>query len=226
VPQTKPNNISTIVIADDHPLFMEGLKNLIAKDQSLFLIGEASSGNEALALIRKEKPQMAVLDIELPELSGIEIAREIQKEKLNCKVIFLTMYNDKEILDEAIRLGVKGYILKEHTSAEILNCIKTVLAERFYISPLLSHHLINDASVKGVSAIESSLSKLTISEKRILKLIALNKTSREIAGELHISPKTVENHRKNICEKLQLRGSNSLLKFAIENKASLERQQV
>ncbi len=226
MPITKSNNISTIVIADDHPLFMEGLKDLIVKEPSLSLINEASSGSEALALIKKEKPAMAVLDIELPDLSGIEIAKEIQKEKLNCKVIFLTMYDDKEMLNEAIKLGVKGYILKEHTSAEILNCIKNVLAGKFYISPLLSGHLIENASVKNLNPVEMSLSKLTISERRILKLIASNKTSREIADELHISPKTVENHRKNICEKLRLRGPNSLLKFAIENKAIFERQQV
>lgn len=212
----------TLVIADDHPLFIDGLRSLIMQENNLSLAGEAASGRQAVELIRKLNPDLAILDIELKDISGYQVAETIIKENLKTKIIFLTMYDDIEILTKALGIGVKGYLLKEHTSSEVLNCINTVLAGKTYISSLLSDNMLKiiERAAKRNSNHEF-LERLTISERRILRLISLNKTSREIAKELNVSPKTIDNHRRNICDKLNIHGSNALIKFAIENREKI-----
>jgi len=210
---------NTIVIVDDHPLFLEGIKSFLKKEKELLLIGETNNVDDALKIISEKQPDIALLDIEIKDKSGFDVAEIINKKSLKTKIVFLTMYNDAEILDKALSVGVKGFILKEHTSSELVECIKSVLAGKTYISPLLSESMLRLMKLKQQNdEQEQLLSKLTVSEKRILKLIAQNKTTKEIAVELNISPKTVENHRNNISGKLNLRGTHSLFKFAINKK--------
>ncbi|HMS64687.1 MAG TPA: response regulator transcription factor [Ignavibacteria bacterium] len=206
-----------IVIADDHPIFLSGLKQILAADKSIEIIGEAYNGQRAVELINGLKPDIAILDIEMPKKTGLEVIKEL--ENSSTKFIFLTMYADEDIFDESMNLGIKGYVLKDSAVNDIIECIHSVLDNKYYISPSVSNFLINRK--KKLNELRSNNPKidlLTPSEKTILKYISDNLTSKEIANILFLSYRTVENHRNKISSKLNIKGSHSLLKFAIENK--------
>lgn len=208
-----------IIIADDHPIFRKGLVELISNVPQLSICGEAENGNYALELIQKEKPSVAILDINMPELNGFEVAKNVKAQGLPVYLIFLTMYNEEELFNKAMDLGIRGYILKECAVKDILDCILSVAEGKYYISPVISDYLVNRSSMLKINEEQKSgLEKLTPTERQILKLIAENKTSKEIAARFFISTRTIDNHRMNICNKLSIHGSNALLKFALENK--------
>jgi DNA-binding NarL/FixJ family response regulator len=211
-----------ILIADDHPIFRKGLRDVIEAERGLKVVAEAGDGAAALEQIEALSPDVVILDIHMPKTSGFEVARGIRQRKLAVKIIFLTMYQDEDTFNEAMDVGVKGYVLKESAVTDIIGGVKTVVAGRHFISPSISTYLVNRGA-RSVSLAKGkpSINDLTPAERRILRLIAENKTSREIAEELFISYRTVENHRANICTKLELRGSHSLVKFAIEHKSQL-----
>lgn len=211
-----------IVIADDHPIFRRGLRNLIESDPKLKIVGEAEDGELALEHIRTLRPQVAVLDVAMPARDGFEVIRAVREEGLATAVIFLTMHQDERFFNAALDRGAKGYVLKDGAVNDILASIKAVAAGQNFISPALSTYLLNrNARSASLVAQKPSLNTLTDSERRVLQLIAANKTSREIAGELHVSIRTVEKHRANICQKLELRGSHALLNFALDHKSEL-----
>lgn len=211
-----------LVIADDHPVFREGLRQVIESDAQLIVLGEASDGVSAIRLIEKVSPDVAVLDVGMPNGDGFEVARVLQQKRLHVKMIFLTMHHDERFLNAALDLGVKGYLLKDSAIADIIASIKAVEAGQDYVSSALTGYLINRARRATRLAEEKpALSKLSSTELRVLKLLAEYKTSKEIAAELFVSPRTVEHHRANICEKLELRGSHALIKFAVEHSAEL-----
>lgn len=212
----------SILIADDHPVYRDGLRQMIAADPSLKILRETGNGAEVLPLARELQPDIAILDMDMPGLSGLEIARAWQRERLPFAIIFLTMHCEEDMFNEAMDLGAYGYVLKESAAADILQAIHTVAAGKHYISPTLSGLLVHRrAGVAKEPREPSALETLTPAELRILKLIASDKTSKEIADALGLSPRTVENHRANMSAKLGLQGSHSLLKFAFENKARL-----
>jgi DNA-binding NarL/FixJ family response regulator len=207
----------TVIIADDHPIFRNGLRQMLNEEANIAILGEADNGEKALSLIREKKPDIAILDIDMPRMTGLEVLRELKDEEV--KVIFLTMYGEEDIFEEAMSLGIKGYVIKDSAVSDIIDSIYSVMDGRYYISPSMSDFLINRK--KKFSELKNNnpkLDDLTISEKKILKYIAENKTSKEIAEILFISYRTVENHRANISGKLNLKGTHSLVKFAIENK--------
>ncbi len=211
-----------IFIADDHPIFRQGLLQIIEGDPELEIVGESGDGEEALQLIRSLCPDIAVLDISMPGMSGLEIVSEVQKESLKVEFIILTMFDDEEYFDEAMDYGVKGYLLKENAGSDLLSCLKSVAQGKYYVSPSISDYLLNrNARVKELNKSTPALSGLTQMEKKVLRLIADNKTSKEVAAELFISYRTVQNHRTNICHKLDLKGHHKLLQFALENKSLL-----
>ena len=211
-----------IFIADDHPIFRQGLLKIMEADPDLEIVGESGDGEEALQLIRSLSPDIAVLDISMPGMSGLEIVSEVRKKSLTVEFIILTMFNEEEYFDEAMDYGVKGYLLKENATSDLLSCLKSVYEGKYYVSPSMSDYLINrNAKVKELSKKAPSLTELTQMEKKVLRLIADNKTSKEIAAELFISYRTVQNHRTNICNKLDLKGHHKLLQFALENKSLL-----
>ena len=211
-----------LVIADDHPVFRQGLRQVIESDAQLKVLGEASDGVSAIGLIEKVLPDVAVLDVGMPNADGFEVARVLQQKRLNVKMIFLTMHQDERFLNAALDLGVKGYLLKDSAVADIIASIKAVEAGQDYVSSALTGYLINRARRATRLAEEKpALSKLSSTELRVLKLLAEYKTSKEIAAELFVSPRTVEHHRANICEKLELRGSHALIKFAVEHSSEL-----
>jgi DNA-binding NarL/FixJ family response regulator len=215
-------NETSILIADDHPIFRQGLRQLFASVAGMRVVSEVGDGRAALAEIEAHKPDVAVLDVNMPDMDGFAVARIVKDKHLPVELIFLTMYKDEDLFNEAIDLGIKGYVLKDSAVTELIGAVRAVLAGEHFISPSLTKHLVNRRS--RASMLERSkpgLKDLTPAERRILPLIANNKTSREIADELFISVRTVENHRANICQKLELHGAHALLKFALENKSQL-----
>ena len=212
----------SIVLADDHPIVRRGLRLTIESDPSLQVVAEANDGQEALEQIRTRRPAIAVMDINMPRLDGLGVAKELQKARLAVEIVFLTLHSEEDLFHEAMDLGAKGYILKESAVTEIVNGIKSVAGGQHYVSPSLTRHLLHRRQ-RGQRLMETLpvLSSLTPTEHHILKLVAAYKSSKEIAAELFIHYRTVENHRTNICQKLGLRGHNALLKFALKQKGAL-----
>lgn len=209
-----------ILIADDHPIFRKGLRTIIEADSALEIVAEAADGAEAIGAIEKYAPDVAILDVDMPVLGGFEVVRELKKTNLHgAAIIFLTMYKDEGLFNQAIDLGAKGYVLKDSALADIVHAIRAAASGKNFISPSLATFLVNRSNRLGAFADDKpSIQDLTPAEMTVLKLIADHKTSREIAEQLFISPRTVERHRFNICAKLEIHGSNALLKFAIENR--------
>lgn len=215
-------NEITIIIADDHPIVRQGLRQTIETEKSFSVVAEAANGQEAIEAITKFQPNIAILDVDMPEIDGFAVAREIKENSLPTEIIFLTIHNDEVMFNEAIDLGAKGYVLKQSALEEIIDCIKIVAKNQFCVSPSLTTFLINRQRRSiDLSADKPSIKNLTRSEKRILQMIADDKSTKEIADELFISPTTVEKHRANICRKLDLKGGYALLKFALTHKSEL-----
>ena len=213
---------TTVLIVDDHPLFRSGLRQVITNDPRFELVGETGDGEAALQMIQEKKPDVAVLDVNLPGLSGLEITRKLQTKRLATRVIMLTMHKDEETCNRALDIGAKGFVLKENAVEEILKAIAAVAEGEHYLSSTISSYLVRRRNrAEMLAAKKPGLDDLTKAERRILKFIAEKKTSRQIGAELFISPRTVEAHRANICAKLGLTGSHSLLQFALENRSAL-----
>lgn len=212
-----------VLIVDDHPLFRAGLKQVIQSDSRFELVAEADTGAQAAGLIRKLQPDLAVVDINLPDTTGLDIAESLRNEAPETRFVVLTMLKDEQAFNKAMNIGVDGYVLKENAGTEIIRCLASVAAGNAYVSPSLTGFLLRRrGKAEALASHKPGLADLTTAEKRILKRIAEKKTSREIASELHVSPRTVETHRTNICTKLSLKGSNSLLQFALENREALD----
>jgi len=202
---------NAIIIADDHPLLLKGLNDFLM-ERNYNIVGSANDGREAYNLITKLKPDIAILDIQMPFLSGLEIAQQCKTNNIKTKIVLITLHKEKDLYQQAQDLNIFGYILKEFALEEIEHCIKTVSAGNNFFSPKIKSLIGYNADDK------SALRELTPSERKILKLIANDKTSKEIASFLFISYRTVEKHRSNIINKLKLEPkTNSLLIWAKEN---------
>jgi DNA-binding NarL/FixJ family response regulator len=213
---------ATIIIADDHPVFRRGLRMVIESEAGLQVIAEADDGAAALAAIENHQPDLIVLDVNMPQMNGFDVVRQLQAKRSKAAIVFLTMHKDEEMFNAAMDLGIVGYILKDSAVTEIIACLKTVLSGQPYISPQLSAFLLNRSRrAMQLNQRIPALENLTPTERRILKLIADYKTSKEIADILCIHSRTVDNHRTNISQKLDLKGSHALLKFAVENKSQI-----
>ena len=206
----------TIIIADDHPLLLKGLSDYLS-EKGYNLVGSGNDGREAYNLITKVEPEIAILDIQMPYMSGLEIAKKCKSNGIKTKIVLITLHKEKELYNKAQELNIFGYILKESALEEIENCIKSVWQGVPYFSQKITEML------KQNTAEDEALNNLTPSEKKILKLIAKNKTNKEIASLLFISYRTVEKHRSNIINKLNLEPkTNSLLSWAKENQEKLQ----
>lgn len=210
-----------IVMADDHPIVRQGLRQMIETDKNLSIVAEAGDGQTALDLIETHQPDVAVLDVDMPGMDGFAVVRGLQKKRINVEIVFLTMHSEEEIFQAAMDLGVKGYVLKDSAVTDIVSSIKAVAAGRPYLSPELSALLLKRRRADKLDLKQPGLHDLSPTEQRILRLIAEDKTSKEIAAALFISPRTVETHRANMSRKLNLHGSLALVKFAVTHKAEL-----
>jgi DNA-binding NarL/FixJ family response regulator len=212
----------TVLIADDHPLLRKGLRQMLEDAGTITVVGEAEHGEDALQKIEELNPQIAILDINMPRKNGFEVAAAIREKNLPVDIAFLTMHLEEDIFNRAMDMGARGFVLKENSARDIIDCVRAIAAGKYYVSPLISGFLVtrhNDS--KRLREAYPALEDLTPTERSILRLIAEQKTSKEIAELLYVSHKTIENHRTNISNKLQLHGNNSLLKFAIEHKSHL-----
>jgi DNA-binding NarL/FixJ family response regulator len=205
----------TILIADDHPLFRRGLRMVIEHDPELRVLAEVDDGLSALAQIEALEPDVVVLDINMPGADGLEVARAIQEKQFSTIPVFLTMHKEEAIFSAALDADVRGFVVKDGAASEVVACIKAVMRGESFFSPLLAQFLVERRGR------ESFLGNLTEAERRVLRLLADGSTSREIADELFISVRTVEHHREHICAKLNLKGKNALLTFAVTNKSKL-----
>jgi len=207
-----------IVIADDHPIFRKGLKQIIDEDDGIEILGYAENGEQTLEKIKELNPVIALLDIDMPKMTGLQVLNKLNIEKSKTKVIFLTVFSSEDIFDEAMELGVNGFVLKDCAVNDIVECIYKVSEGNYYISPSISNLMMNRRKkIKKLENDNPALRDLTKTELMVLKLVAEGKTSKEIADEMFISHKTVENHRSNMSAKLNLKGSLCLIKFALKN---------
>src|SRR5688572_32394858 len=207
-----------IMIADDHPIFRSGLRALIDAEAPFMVVGEATDGEQAFRMIMDGRPDVAIIDYNMPKLNGFELLKRISQSKVPVITVMLTMHNDEAMFSKAFELGVRGYVLKDSASVDIVNCLHAVTQGQVYTSAAVTTYLLKRASrTKALDGVES----LTPAERKVLQLIADYKTSREIADELSISVRTVDNHRSNISGKVGVAGSHALFKFAMQHRSEL-----
>lgn len=206
----------TVLVADDHATFRKGVIEMLGEISDLKIVAEVSDGLQAYQSIIAKRPDIAILDIEMPGLTGLDICRKMMAEKSETKFIVLTMHRDKNFFNDAMSIGVMGYLLKDHAMSELIKCIQTVLEGETFVSPGIEN-LLSFTAQKDLPR----LALLTATEKVILKLIADSKSSADIALLLFIHPDAVENHCSTIERKLDIEGKSLLLEYAIRYKHSL-----
>lgn len=204
-----------ILLADDHRMIRQGIRRIIEEIPYLKVVGEAGDGFELLNLAKRLHPDMITMDIAMPNMRGIEATNEIKTFLPAAKVLILTMYKDEDFFFQAISAGADGYLLKEDADIELHTAIEAIRQGRPYISPLLSDKITTNFFSLIRRPAAPAVSNLTIRQSQILKLIAEGKSSREIAAVLHISSRTVENHRTNIMKKLGVKKNIDLVKYAL-----------
>jgi len=211
-----------ILLADDHPILRKGLRMLLEDIPEFIVVAEAEDGEKALQALFDNRIDVAIIDMDMPKINGLDVVRQALQRNVKTDFIILTMHKDEGIFNNALDLGVRGFILKDNAVSDIENCVKEIVAGGYFISPSISGFLLKRKSRTVLQRADKNLLEdLTNTERTILKMLAEMKTSKQIAEELFISPKTVENHRTNIVKKLGLQGYQALLKFAIENKSRL-----
>ncbi len=198
-----------VLLADDHPVVLEGLRALLERE-GFVVAGEASDGREAVRLTEELHPDVAVLDRAMPGLNGQDAAVEIGKVSPGTRTILLTMYNESRFVVEALRAGVRGYVLKTRAAEELLQAIREVQGGNVYLSPSVSHFVVEALQKK-----EGAADPLTPREREVLQLIAEGNTTKQIASVLNLSSKTIESHRARIMEKLDVHDTAALVRYAV-----------
>lgn len=208
--------VHSIVIADDHDIIREGIKNILRRASEFEVVGEARDGEEALEMVASLKPEILLLDITMPKKSGLEILSQIRRLSRNTKVVIISVHKADAYVHRALKEGVKGYLNKENAADDLLPALRKIIAGQAYLGSEISTYLIEKAA-KG-SAELSKESLLSEREEDVLRLVAEGKTAKEIAEVLFISPRTVENYKNNMLKKLGVHKTSDLIKFAIKNK--------
>jgi DNA-binding NarL/FixJ family response regulator len=203
-----------IVLVDDHVLVRAGIKSLIEKISGLEVVGEANDGREAIHLVKEHHPNMVLMDIAMSGLNGLESTARIIKEFPEIRVIILSMHTNEEYVLQALRAGASGYLLKDAATIELELAIQAVSNDETYLSPSISKKVINNYLEKGGTT-DSSLEQLTPRQREILQLIAEGKSTKEIAFLLNVSPKTVEAHRAQLMDRLDIHDIAGLIKYAV-----------
>jgi DNA-binding NarL/FixJ family response regulator len=206
-----------VMLAEDHHIVREGLRGLLEKQSDMEVVGEARNGREAVRLCRQLRPDIVVMDISMPDLNGIDATRQILEEDEKVKVIALSMHSDKHFVDGMLRAGVKGYLLKDCVTEELIQCIHTVSSGRIYLSPSITPMLVREFVQPTRNDVMPASVELSGREREVLQMIAEGRSTKEIADSLFISVKTVETHRKNIMRKTGLFTVAELVKYSIRN---------
>jgi two-component system response regulator NreC len=204
-----------VMVVDDHTIVRDGICALLALIQDIEVVGEASSGAEALKLVKNLEPDVVLMDIAMPDMGGLEATRRIVKEFPKTKVIVLTQHDDKEFVFPIINAGASGFISKIAASSELASGIRSVFHGDSYLSPSVAKILIEDYKQKGTRGSFDSYNQLTEREREVLRLSAEGHTTQEIANTLVISPKTVEGHKTSLMAKLGIRNRTELIKYAL-----------
>ena len=204
-----------ILLADDHTILRQGLRSVLVNEFRMNVVGEAGNGREAIELAQSLKPDIVIMDITMPDMNGVEATRRIISEQPNVKVIALSMHIDKNFVYDMLNAGASGYLLKQCAYDEVQHAIQTVLRNKKYISPNITGVVIHDYVEQKNANQSKEADQLTSKEREILQMVAEGKSTKEIAVILHVSIPTVETHRRNIMEKLQLHSVADLTKYAI-----------
>jgi DNA-binding NarL/FixJ family response regulator len=205
---------TTIVLADDHIVVRQGIRKLLETRDDFRIVGEASDGEEAVKLVTEKKPDVALMDLWMPRLSGIDATRRIGKRGLATKVLVLSMHESRAYVEEVLRAGAAGYIVKNAAADDLIEAIDTVRDGVSYLSPAITQQVV-DAIARPAPSSPSGLGVLTDREREVLQLIAEGLSSKEIAAMLGVSLKTIDSHRSNLMEKLDIHKVSGLVRFAI-----------
>jgi two-component system, NarL family, response regulator NreC len=205
----------TVLLVDDHPIVRQGLRNLLESIAEFRVVGEAGDGLQALEMVEKLQPQVVVVDVMMPGLTGLDVSQRVKRQWPAIKVVVLSMQNNEAYVVTALKSGASGYILKDTGPEELVDAIRAVVKGERYLSKQLSERIIN-AYVNKMEEIEvDPYDTLTNREKEVLNLVAQGLTNNEIAQRLYISPRTAELHRSNVINKLGLKNQVDLVRFAI-----------
>ena len=204
-----------IVLADDHPIVLDGLRNLIRAEPDFELVGEAASGLGALKIIREQRPDVAVLDISMPELNGIVLSRRLAGEMPTLRLLILTLHEDRAYLNQALEAGVRGYVLKRSAVENLVQAIRAVLVGGLYIDPAIVGRVFESKQInKRLAARKGVAPALTDREADVLKMAALGFTNKEIASRLDVGVKSIETYKARGLEKLGLKTRAELVRYA------------
>ena len=206
-----------VLLVDDHAVLRQGLKVLLSQEADIQVVGEAENGREALERIAELQPNVVVTDISMPGLNGIETTRQLRRQYPEIKVVVLSMHADEEYVFQVLNAGAAGYVLKQSDSIEILTAIRAVLADGSFLSPMISQTVIDGyiRNARNQDEQQDELTLLTPREREVLQLLAEGLSNREIAAQLSISVKTVETHRSNMMNKLEVKNKTELIKYAL-----------
>src|SRR5947209_790143 len=215
-PRCDPPEAKRIVIVDDHPLFRKGLEQLIHSDSAFAVCGEANNASEAMDVIRKLNPDLAIVDLSLPGANGIELIKNIRAEFPKLPILVLSMHDESLYALRALRAGAEGYVMKHEAMANVIQAIHEVFNGRPYLSPAMAAQVITKFAHRGSQSEADAVERLSDRELEILELIGKGNEVRQIAKLLHLSPKTVETHRAHIKEKLNLQNARQVTRFAVQ----------
>ncbi len=207
----------SIIIIDDHPLFREGLKTIISRDDRFKVVGEAGSGHEGLKMAKRLKPDLVVVDISLPDQSGIQLTRDLRELLSETKILIVSMHSKIDYIAEAFQAGATGYVVKESASERLLQGLKSVAKGDYYLDSSVSHAVVENlmkSPLKAAKITDADYATLTPREQEVMRFLAEGLSSKAVAEKLFISPKTVENHRANIMNKLGLHSTIELVRYA------------
>jgi DNA-binding NarL/FixJ family response regulator len=208
-----------VVLADDHGLLRKGVRSVLAQDPAITVVGEADDGQQAVRLAEEARPDVVILDIAMPQLNGIEAAAQIARRDKRAGILILSMYSDEEYLVRALNAGVRGYLLKDSAEPDLVRAVRAVAAGKTFFSPAIVDMLLDDYVHRlQQTALQDSYDLLTEREKQVLQLLAEGKTNKEVATALQLGVSTIETHRLNLMQKLNLHNTAELVLYAVKKK--------
>ena len=211
------SGVTTVVLADDHPVVRQGLRSLLEAEGDFEVVGVAENGLDAVRQVERLKPHVLVVDLMMPGMNGLEVARQLTESASHTRVIVLTMHANDAYLQEALRGGAAGYVLKDSSDSELIDAVRTVAAGRRYLSAALAERAIDEYAERAKQSSSAQHEALSAREREILQLVAEGHPSSEIGARLHMSPRTVETHRASLMRKLGLRTRTDLLRYAFRH---------
>jgi DNA-binding NarL/FixJ family response regulator len=207
--------MTSILLADDHQIVRQGLRSLLERNQDMRVVGEASDGRTAVRMTQELSPDVVIMDVGMPDLNGIEATRQLLHDDASTKVVALSMHSDRRFIGEMLKAGAKGYLLKDGAFEELAGAVRSVVAGKMYLSPRITDVVVDDYLRNVPGAEPSVFAKLTPREREVLQLMAEGRSTKEIAMDLKVSVKTIETHRRQVMEKLDIHSVAELTKYAI-----------